>query len=314
MKQNFSISDVSLDGVDVFLRVAARRSFTGAAADLGVSPSAVSQAIRALEARIGVPLLMRTTRSVGLTQAGEVFLDHAAPAFAGLGEAYEAARTLGDHPAGRLRINLMRAVIQPLFEPILAGFCAAYPDVELEICADDSFVDLTAGGYDAGVRLGETLQADMVAVRLSDPFRFAVAGTPDYFARHGRPEKPSDLRNRPCIRIRLQSGGFMPWNFLDGNRLAEIPVTGPIIVNDFTAHSLALDSGVALGYVAEPTLTNSIAEGRLETVLESYAASSGGLFLYYPSRRQVMPKLRAFIDYVRDNLPADGMALSAIAG
>lgn len=305
MKQNFSISDVSLDGVDVFLRVAARRSFTAAAADLGVSPSAVSQSIRALEARIGVPLLMRTTRSVGLTQAGEVFLEHAAPAFTGLGEAYEAARTLGDRPAGRLRINLMRAVIEPLFEPILAGFCESYPDIELEICAEDGLVDLIAGGFDAGVRLGEMLQADMVAVRLSDPFRFAVAGTPAYFDRYGRPQTPAELRDHRCVRIRLQSGGFMPWTFLDGNRLVEIPVSGPVIVNDFSAFHLAMRSGIALGYIAEPTIAKAVSDGQFEIVLAECAASSGGLFLYYPSRRQVMPKLRAFIDYVRANLPTD---------
>lgn len=305
MKQNFSISDVSLDGVDVFLRVAARRSFTAAAADLGVSPSAVSQSIRALEARIGVPLLMRTTRSVGLTQAGEVFLEHAAPAFTGLGEAYEAARTLGDRPAGRLRINLMRAVIEPLFEPILAGFCESYPDIELEICAEDGLVDLIAGGFDAGVRLGEMLQADMVAVRLSDPFRFAVAGTPASFDRYGRPQTPAELRDHRCVRIRLQSGGFMPWTFLDGNRLVEIPVSGPVIVNDFSAFHLAMRSGIALGYIAEPTIAKAVSDGQFEIVLAECAASSGGLFLYYPSRRQVMPKLRAFIDYVRANLPTD---------
>lgn len=302
MKQGLSIARGALDGVEAFLRVAERRSFSAAAADLGVSPSAVSQTIRALEDRVGVALLMRTTRSVGLTQAGELFLERALPAFSGIGEAFEAARTLGEKPAGRLRINLMRAVIQPLFEPILAGFCDAYPDIELEICADDGFVDLTAGGFDAGVRLGESLDADMIAVRLTNPFRFAVAGTPAYFAKYGRPQKPADLRQHRCIRIRLVSGGFMSWTFMEGNRQIEIDVTGPVIVNDFTAHNLAMHSGTALGYLAEPTMATAVAEGRLETVLMDHVASSGGLFLYYPSRRQVMPKLRAFIDYVRDNL------------
>lgn len=307
MKQGLSIARGALDGVEAFLRVAERRSFSAAAADLGVSPSAVSQMIRALEDRVGVALLTRTTRSVGLTQAGELFLDHARPAFGGIAEAFEAARTLSEKPAGRLRINLMRAVIQPLFEPILAGFCEAYPDIELEICGDDGFVDLSAGGFDAGIRLGESLDADMIAVRLTNPFRFVVAGTPAYFRKYGRPEKPVDLRQHRCVRIRMVSGGFMGWNFIEGNRHVEIDVTGPVIVNDFTAYDLAVRSGIALGYIAEPTVADAITDGTLETVMMDHVASSGGLFLYYPSRRQVMPKLRAFIDYVRDNLDLSKM-------
>ena len=294
----------SLDGVEAFLRVAARRSFTAAAADLGVSPSAISQIIRALEERVGVPLLTRTTRSVGLTQAGELFLERAAPAVEGLDAAFDAARTLGSAPTGRLRINLMRAVVVHLFEPILAGFCAAYPDIELEIFADDSFSDVVGDGFDAGVRLGESLQADMVAIRLTDPFRWAVAGTPSYFAAHGRPEKPRDLRDHRCIRIRLQSGAMMPWGFIEGNRAVDIAVTGPVIVNDYSAHVMAVHSGVGLGYVAEPNVAADVAQGRLEVVLTDYALSSGGVFLYYPDRKQVLPKLRVFIDYVRAHMAA----------
>ena len=167
-----------LDGIEAFLRVAERRSFSAAASDLGVSPSAISQIIKGLEARVGAPLFMRTTRSVGLTQAGEMFLERAAPAYAGLGDAYEAARNLGNRPAGRLRINLMRGAVQPLFEPIIAGFCETYPEIELEIYAEDALADLSAGGFDAGVRMGEALDADMIAVRLTGPFRFVAVATP----------------------------------------------------------------------------------------------------------------------------------------
>ena len=176
MKQDLTIPQGALDGIEAFLRVAERRSFSAAAADLGVSPSAISQTIKALEARVGAPLFMRTTRSVGLTQAGEMFLERAAPAYSGLADAYEAARNLGNRPAGRLRINLMRGAVQPLFEPIIAGFCETYPEIELEIYADDALSDLSAGGFDAGVRMGESLDADVVAVRLTGPFRFVVAG------------------------------------------------------------------------------------------------------------------------------------------
>lgn len=298
-----------MDGVEAFLRVAERRSFSAAAIDLGISASAVSQTIRALEERVGVPLLMRTTRSVGLTQAGELFLDRARPAFDGLGDAFEAARTLSERPAGRLRINLPRAVVQHLFQPIIAGFCEAYPEIELEICAEDGFVDVTEGGFDAGVRLGESLAADMVAVRLSDPFGFTVVATPGYFDQHGRPEKPADLRGHKCIRVRLATGNFMDWGFIDGNRQVSVDVSGPVIVNDFAALVMAVETGVGIAYMAEPNVKMQIESGKLEVVLAGYGASSGGLFLYYPSRRQVMPKLRAFIDYVRANLDPSTMAL-----
>ncbi|WP_432769053.1 MAG: LysR family transcriptional regulator [Sphingopyxis sp.] len=305
MKQDLTIPHGALDGIEAFLRVAERRSFSAAAADLGVSPSAISQSVKALEARVGAPLFMRTTRSVGLTQAGEMFLERAAPAYAGLADAYEAARNLGNRPAGRLRINLMRGAVQPMFEPILAGFCDTYPEIELEIFGDDALSDLNAGGFDAGVRMGEALDADMIAIRLTGPFRFTVFGAPAYFERHGRPQTPAELRQHRCVRLRLASGGLIPWSFMEGNREVEVPVTGPVIVNDQAAIIMAVRSGVALGMTAEPVLQEHIERGDLEVILADRAVSTAGLFLYYPSRKQVMPKLRAFIDYARDHLPED---------
>ncbi len=303
MKQDLTIPHGALDGIEAFLRVAERRSFSAAAADLGVSPSAISQTVKALEARVGAPLFMRTTRSVGLTQAGEMFLERAAPAYAGLADAYEAARNLGNRPAGRLRINLMRGAVQPLFEPIIAGFCEAYPEIELEIFADDALADLSADGFDAGVRMGESLEADAIAVRLTGPFRFVAAASPAYFERHGRPETPEDLRDHRCVRLRMSTGAMMPWSFEQGNREFEVSVTGPVIVNDFSAMMVAMRAGVAIGMIAEPTAKLQVQTGLLELALTDYAASTSGLFLYYPSRKQVMPKLRAFIDYVREHLP-----------
>ncbi|MGQ2931267.1 MAG: LysR family transcriptional regulator, partial [Sphingopyxis sp.] len=271
-----------LDGIEAFLRVAVRRSFSAAASDLGVSPSAISQTIKGLEARVGAPLFMRTTRSVGLTQAGEMFLERAAPAYAGLADAYEAARNLGNRPAGRLRINLMRGAIQPLFEPIIAGFCETYPDIELEIYAEDALADLSAGGFDAGVRMGESLDADMIAVRLTGSFRFVVAAAPAYLDKHGRPQTPEDLRDHRCVRFRLASGGLMPWTFERGNRDFDVAVTGPIIVNDWIAALVAMRAGVAMGMMAEPMATAMVESGELELVLTDHAASTSGLFLYYP--------------------------------
>ncbi|AQA00190.1 LysR family transcriptional regulator [Sphingopyxis sp. QXT-31] len=305
MKQDLTIPHGVLDGIEAFLRVAERRSFSAAAADLGVSPSAISQTIKSLEARVGAPLFMRTTRSVGLTQAGEMFFERAAPAYAGLGDAYEAARNLGNRPAGRLRINLMRGAVQPLFEPIIAGFCETYPEIELEIYAEDALTDLSANGFDAGVRMGESLDADVIAVRLTGPFRFVAVAAPAYLDKHGRPETPDELRDHRCVRMRLGSGALMPWTFEKGNREFEVGVTGPVIVNDFTAMMVAVHAGVAMGMTAEPVVKAQVAAGQLELVLGDYACSTSGLFLYYPSRKQVMPKLRAFIDYVRDYLPDD---------
>lgn len=305
MKQDLTIPHGALDGIEAFLRVAERRSFSAAAADLGVSPSAISQTIKALEARVGAPLFMRTTRSVGLTQAGEMFHERAAPAYSGLADAYEAARNLGNRPAGRLRINLMRGAVQPLFEPIIAGFCESYPEIELEIYAEDALADLSAGGFDAGVRMGESLDADVIAVRLTGPFRFVAVATPGYLEKYGRPASPDELRGHRCVRMRMGSGALMPWTFEKGNREIEVGVTGPVIVNDFTAMMVAVRAGVAMGMTAEPVVKAMIAAGELELVLGDHACSTSGLFLYYPSRKQVMPKLRAFIDYVRDYLPDD---------
>lgn len=307
MKQSYTIPRGQLDGLEAFLRVAERRNFRAAAEDLGVSPSAISQTIRALEERVGAALLTRTTRSVGLTQAGQYFLDRARPAFADLSAAYDAARNLGDRPAGLLRLNLPRAVVRHVIEPILAGFCESYPEVEVEICAEDSFVDLVEGGFDAGIRLGEFLEADMVAVRLTPPFRFVVVATPSLLARHGRPERPADLRRLPCLRMRHSRGSIAHWQFQDGNRALEVAVSGPVIVNDLGAALAVVRSGIAFAHLAEPLVAELVAAGELETVLDDVACSSPGVYLYYPSRTQMLPKLRAFIDYIRANQPPDKM-------
>src|SRR5271163_334027 len=190
MKQNFTVRQGALDGVEAFLSVAQHRSFRRAAAELGVTPSAISQAVRSLEARVGAALFIRTTRSVGLTEAGERFLSRAKPAFAELVAASEVARELGQRPAGLLRLPVPRVVVQILLEPLIASFCQAYPEVEGEIDASEKLDDLAAEGFDAGIRLGQFIAADMVAVRLTKPFRFITVGSPAYFARSGRPERP----------------------------------------------------------------------------------------------------------------------------
>ncbi|MEQ1724510.1 MAG: LysR substrate-binding domain-containing protein [Sphingopyxis sp.] len=303
MKQDYIKLGGQLDGVEAFLRVAEHRSFSAAARDLGVSPSAISQTIRTLEERVGAPLFMRTTRSVGLTQAGEVFLAQAGPAMESLGAAFDSAHMLGERPAGLLRLNLPRAAIPHVIEPILGGFCAAYPDIEIEIYGEDEMIDLAESGFDAGIRLGESLRPDMVAMRVSAPFQLLIAGSPSYFEAHGHPQIPSDLRAHKCIRWRGPSGLSDHWTLIDGGRSIEVAVSGPMISNSNVAIRSAALIGLGLIYTAEPVLADALANGRLVQTLADHTPKSDGLFLYYPSRRQVMPKLRAFIDYVRDHGP-----------
>ena len=304
MKQSFTVRQGALDGVEVFLAVAEQRSFRQAAARLGVTPSAISQAVRALEARIGVTLFLRTTRSVGLTEAGERFLARAKPAFEELVAASEAARDLGQRPTGLLRLSVPRAVVSVLLEPLIASFCEAYPEVEVEIAVSEELIDLAALGFDAGVRLGQLIAADMVAVPLSPPFRFIVVGSPAYFARRDPPQRPDDLRDHACLRLRRSSGALALWSLVDRGRPVEIAVSGPLIANDFIATLGAAVRGVGLAQVPEPIAAALLAQGKLVQVLEPYAPMTPGMFLYYPSRRQMMPKLRAFVDHVKSRAAA----------
>jgi DNA-binding transcriptional LysR family regulator len=299
MKQNFTVRQRALDGVEAFLSVAQHRSFRRAAAELGVTPSAISQAVRALELRVGAALFMRTTRSVGLTEAGERFLSRAKPAFEELVAASEVARELGQRPAGLLRLSVPRAVVPILLEPLIASFCQAYPDVEVEIAASEKLVDLAAEGFDAGIRLGQFIAADMVAVRLTPPFRFVIVGSPVYLARNDRPECPDDLRQHACLRLRRSDGAFALWSLNDNGRAIEIAVSGPLIANDFPTILGAAIEGMGLAQVPEPIAAGPVRAGKLVHVLKPFAPVLPGVFLYYPDRRQVMPKLRAFIDHVK---------------
>src|SRR6201999_3055718 len=199
MKQNFTVRHGALDGVEAFLSVAQHRSFRKAAVELAVTPSAISQAVRALEARIGAALFIRTTRSVGLTEAGARFLSRAKPAFEELVAASAVARDLGRRPSGLLRLTVPRAVVPILLEPLIASFSRAYPEVEVEIAAREDLVDLAAEGFDAGIRLGQFVAADMVAVRLTPPLRLVVVGSPAYLAERERPSPPDDLRHHACL-------------------------------------------------------------------------------------------------------------------
>ncbi|HEY1431359.1 MAG TPA: LysR family transcriptional regulator [Stellaceae bacterium] len=299
MKQNFTVRQGALDGVEAFLSVAQHRSFRRAAAELGVTPSAISQAVRTLEGRIGAALFIRTTRSVGLTEAGERFISRAKPALEELVAAGEAARELGQRPAGLLRLSVPRAVVPILLEPLLASFSQAYPEIEVEIAVSKELVDLAAEGFDAGIRLGQFIAADMVAVRLTPPFPLVVVGSPDYLRLRTPPERIDDLRQHACLRMRRSNGSIAPWPFVDGNKAVEAIVSGPLIAHDFPTLLGAAIQGVGLAQVPGPLAKAPIAEGRLQAVLTPFAVTTPGVFLYYPGKRQVLPKLRAFVEHVK---------------
>jgi DNA-binding transcriptional LysR family regulator len=299
MKQNFTVRQGALDGVEAFLSVAQHRSFRRAAAELGVTPSAISQAVRALETRVGAALFIRTTRSVGLTEAGERFLSRAKPAFEELVAASEVARDLGQRPAGLLRLSVPRAVVPILLEPLIASFCQAYPEVEVEIAASEELVDLAAEGFDAGIRLGQFIAPDMIVVRLTPPFPFVVVGSPDYLRRRKRPERIDDLREHACLRTRRSNGSIAPWSFVDGNKAIEATVSGPLVAHDYPTLLGAAIHGLGLAQVPGPLAKAAIAEGRLQALLTPFAVTTPGVFLYHPGRRQVLPKLRAFIEHVK---------------
>ncbi|MEA2816641.1 MAG: hypothetical protein QOI93_4342 [Rhodospirillaceae bacterium] len=299
MKQNFTVRQGALDGVEAFLSVAQHRSFRRAAAELGVTPSAMSQAVRALEARIGAVLFIRTTRSVGLTEAGDRFLSRAKPAFEELVAASAVAHDLGQRPTGLLRLSVPHAMVPILLERLIASFCQVYPEVKVEIAASKELIDVAAEGFDAGVRLGQFIAADMVAVRLTPPFPLVVVGSPEYLRRRKRPERLDDLRRHACLRMRRSNGSIAPWSFVDGNKTVEAIVAGPLIAHDLPTMLGAAIEGMGLAQVPAPIAAGPTKAGRLVHVLKPFAPTAPGVFLYYPSRHQMMPKLRAFIEHVK---------------
>lgn len=299
MKQNFTVRQGALDGVEAFLSVAEHRSFRRASAELGVTPSAVSQAVRTLEARVGAPLFIRTTRSVGLTEAGERFLARARLEFEELVAASLVARDLGQRSTGLLRLAVPRAVVPILLEPLLASFSRAYPEIEVEMAASEELVDLAAEGFDVGIRLGQFIAADMIAVRLTPPFPMIVVGSPSYFAHRKPPKRPQDLRDHACIRWRRSNGAIALWSLMQGNCAIEIAPAGPFIANDFPTLLGAALEGIGLAQVPQPIAASALTDKKLVEVLASFAPSAPGVFLYYPDRHQMMPKLRAFIDHVK---------------
>jgi len=290
----------------VILAVARRAGFAAAASELGMSPSAVSHAVRLVEERLGVPLFARTTRSVALTEAGRALVEAAGPALRDIGERVERIRAAKGRVGGLLRLNVPNVAL-PILTPVVGAMALRFPAVTVEIYADDAMVDIVAAGFDAGVRLGEMIAEDMVATRLTPPFAALIVAAPAYLAARGRPKSLADLKNHNCITYRLiTAGGIYRWELLDGGRDVTVENAGSIIVNNtLYARDLAL-AGVGLAYLFEPLVRADIAAGRLTEVLPKASIEEPGLFLYYPRRAALAPKLRAFIDTARDVLREKG--------
>ncbi|GIQ72180.1 LysR family transcriptional regulator [Bradyrhizobium sp. RD5-C2] len=283
-----------------FLAVARERSFTRAAAQLGVSQSALSHTMRALEERLGVRLLTRTTRSVAPTEAGERLLQGVGPRFEEIEAELTALNALREKPAGTIRINAGEHAAETILWPALEKFLPRYPDIKVELVVDNGLANIVAERFDAGVRLGEQLAKDMIAVRIAPDFRMVVVGAPSYFKRRDRPKRPQDLTQHACINIRLPTfGGIYAWEFEKRGRPIKVRVDGQLVFNSTALRIKAALAGLGLAYVAEDQVQAQLARGQLVQVLDDWCAPFPGYHLYYPSRRQSSPAFALLVDALR---------------
>ena len=291
---------IPLNDLTLFAAIVREGSFTRAASVLGMSTSALSHAMRGLEKRLGVRLLSRTTRSVSPTPAGEHLLTSLQPALAAIGEGLSGLSEWRDRPSGLLRITTISWISQNVLEPRLPSFLLAHPDVRVEVNIEDALVDIVAEGFDAGIRFGETVEKDMIAIRVGPDLRTIVVATPDYFSRTSPPVSPYDLERHACINYRLAtSGGMLPWEFRHDGKDIKVRPSGPLIVNDGALAAAAVRAGAGLGYIMEQDVIEDLAAGRLVQVLDDWCPTFPGCFLYHSSRRQSPPALRALIEALR---------------
>jgi len=293
---------MKLDDLNVlasFLAVAEERSFTKAAQRLGVSRSALSHSVRGLEERVGVRLLSRTTRSVAPTDAGEQLIARLRPALGDVNSVLDEIAGLRERPTGRVRVVMPRLAAKMVLAPKLEAFARQYPDVVLEVTTDDSPLDLVAGRYDAGIHLGEFIERDMVAVRVSGEQRAAIVAAPEYFDTHPKPETPRDLTSHRCINISMGSSGVYRWEFDKDAQSLVVGVNGPLIIDDMDVSIRAAIAGIGLAYSFEDYLGHQLQDGTLVRVLEDWCEPFPGFFLYYPSRKQHPAALTALIDTLR---------------
>lgn len=286
--------------LSVFLCTAQYLNFSKAAIELGLTPSALSHSVKALENRLGVRLFNRTTRSVALTEAGERLYARLKPAFRDIDDALEDLNHFRDKPSGNLRITSGRQACELVLLPIASEFLQLYPDIRLEVVESDALLDIVANGFDAGVRFGDRLEADMVSLPIGPTMRSVVVGSPAFFQRHAAPQKPEDLHALPCIRHRYPSGSMYRWELERGGIAQEIEVNGPLTLGDVSLMIGPALQGLGLAYVFEDMVSEHLASGRLVQVLADWCPYYPGLHLYYPSRRHVPAALKAFIDFVRN--------------
>ena len=295
------MSDADLDDLRAFAAVARARSFRGAAALQGISASSLSEALRRLESRVGVRLLNRTTRSVTPTEAGERLLERLAPALDAVASSLDVLDGYKHAAAGTLRLNVPTAVSRLIMPPILARFLLRHPGIRVEVTVDDTFIDVLAAGFDAGVRYEERVERDMVAVPIGPRVqRFATGASPAYVARRGRPAHPRDLLRHDCIRHRFASGVMPAWEFERGAETLRIAGSGPLVATAIDLEVEAALQGLGVISIFEDFLSDAFADGRLVPLLEDWWPSFSGPFLYYPGNRHMPPALRAFLDHLRD--------------
>jgi DNA-binding transcriptional LysR family regulator len=296
-----------LGDLQALVAVARAGGFRDAARATGGSASGLSEAVRRLEARLGLRLLHRTTRSVAPTEAGARLLERLGPAIGEVEAALDVVNGFRDRPAGTLRLNVPVSAARLVLPRLVPGFLAAFPEIRLEVMAEDSFVDVLAAGCDAGIRYDERLEQDMIAVPVGPRVqRFAAAAAPAYLRRHGHPQHPRDLLEHACLRARFSSGAQTPWEFERAGEVVRVEPTGPLLVSAGAASDLAVEAAVAgtgIIMLFEDWLRPQLDDGRLEPVLEPWWPSFPGPFLYYPGRRLVPAPLRAFIDFVRAATP-----------
>jgi DNA-binding transcriptional LysR family regulator len=289
--------------LSAFVAVAEQRSFTRAALQLGLSPASLSQTVRAAEERLGLRLLNRTTRSVAPTSVGELLLGRLRPALEDIESALESINIYRDQPVGHLRLTVESAASDCVIGAILGRFAAEFPGIQLDISVDDAEIDIVAGGFDAGIRLASEVDRDMVAVRVSEPVRYVVVGSPAYFARRPAPEIPEELSAHGCIRHKLPSGSLAPWCFERQGERRQIPVNAAIVVNDIELALRAALDGAGLVYTTESIAEKPLAENRLVAVLQQWMPRPrDGFALYYTSRRQNAAALRCLIEFLKNDL------------
>jgi DNA-binding transcriptional LysR family regulator len=295
-----TMDQASLKELEAAIAIARRGTFRAASIDLGISTTALSHTIGRLEAALGVRLFNRTTRSVSLTDAGRIFMQHVAPSLQDLQTAIEAVREQRETPSGTIRINAAPFAARAIISPLVLEFLRRYPDMHVDIVTEGKLVDIVKDGFDLGVRVAGLVPSDMIAVSLGRPQRHAVVGSPKYFEEHGTPVVPPDLFNHSCIRVRLPDGSLFRWRFEKDGEQVQVDVRGPITLDEASLTRTAILEGTGVGYIFEQDILPDIQAGRALRVLEDWTPPYPGLCLYYPGRRNLSAGVRAFLDLARE--------------